>query len=372
MIDRIIISQKQGYQMTPEDELKLSFYEEISTVKQSHNISLVKRIDTGEIFIKKTYDNYPSDVFDVLKENAFQGIPIIYERILDQDTGKAIIIEEYINGRSLSTLLDQEGTLSEGQTISIAISLCNILAPLHRNNPPLIHRDIKPSNVIITEKKEVYLVDFDASRLYNKSLQRDTELLGTEAYAAPEQYGFLQSDPRTDIYALGILIREMLTGSSEKSGHSCGSLDSVIKKCTSMDPDDRYQSTIELKHELIKHIEPEPEPRTMTNSYALPGFRGHSIPFKIFSALMYLIMIYACFTYSEDGMSLADLWVNRVAFFIAFFLCVLLYGNYMDVKHALPLIRSDKIIVKVLGYAVYTFCIIFVFGTIAVIADTLL
>ena len=266
--------------MTPEDELKLSFYEEISTVKQSHNISLVKRIDTGEIFIKKTYDNYPSDVFDVLKENAFQGIPIIYERILDQDTGKAIIIEEYINGRSLSTLLDQEGTLSEGQTISIAISLCNILAPLHRNNPPLIHRDIKPSNVIITEKKEVYLVDFDASRLYNKSLQRDTELLGTEAYAAPEQYGFLQSDPRTDIYALGVLIREMLTGSSEKSGHSCGSLDSVIKKCTSMDPDDRYQSTIELKHELIKHIEPEPEPRTMTNSYALPGFRGHSIPFS--------------------------------------------------------------------------------------------
>ena len=68
----------------------------------------------------------------------------------------------------------------------------------------------------------------------------------------------------------------------------------------------------------------------------------------------------------------ADLWVNRIAFFIAFLLCILLYGNYMDVKHALPLIRSDKIIIKGIGYTIYTFCIIFVFGTIAVIADKLL
>ena len=359
--------------MTPEDELKLSFYEEISEIKKSHRISLVKRIDTGELFVKKMYENYPSDVFEVLRENRFQGIPNIYECIHDPDTGKTIVIEEYINGKSLDMILDLEGRLSEDRTISIAVSLCNILAPLHRNDPPLIHRDIKPSNVIIGENDEVHLVDFDASRLYDKSLKRDTELLGTEAYAAPEQYGFLQSDPRTDIYAIGVLIREMLTGSADKGDLSCGNLDGVVNRCTCMDPDDRYQSTIELKQDLISIIVPvEVHKEIAASGLALPGFRGHSIPVKIFAALMYLFVIYLSLTYSDEGMSPADLWVNRIMLLITFFMFILLYGNYMHIQSILPFTNSRKLPVKIFGFVLYTFFILFTFALIASLADILL
>ena len=359
--------------MTPEDELRLSFYEEISAIKQSHNIFLVRRIDTGEIFIKKTYDNYPSDVFDVLNNNRFQGIPKIYECITDREAGKTVVIEEYINGQSLDTILDREGCLEENRVISIVVSLCNILAPLHRNDPPLIHRDIKPSNVIIGDNDEVHLVDFDASRLYNKSLKRDTELLGTEAYAAPEQYGFLQSDPRTDIYALGVLMREMITGSAYKGNCSCGNLDRIINKCTCMDPEDRYQNTLELKQELITLITPVAKhEESSINTWFLPGFRGHNILIKMLAVLMYLFVIYVSFSYSADGMSPADLWVNRIALFIALLSLVLLYGNYMDIQHTLPLINSNKSIVRILGYITYTIVILFVFALVASLADILL
>ena len=252
------------------------------------------------------------------------------------------------------------------------MSLCDILSPLHRNDPPLIHRDIKPSNIIITENSEVYLVDFDASRLYDKTVERDTELLGTEAYAAPEQYGFLQSDSRTDIYALGVLMREMITGTAEKGHHSCGSLENIIKKCTNIDPENRFQSTVDLRHELAKHLTPEPKQRENSISYALPGFRGKSIPLKIFSTLMYLLVICVSFGYQDDGMSMADLWVNRFAILTAIILFILLYGNYMDIRHTLPLVKSDNLIVKLLGYAFYTFSIFFSFGLVASLADTFL
>ena len=358
--------------MTPENELKLSFYEEIAPIKQSHNISLIKRIDTNEIFVKKVYENYPSDVFDVLKKNSFDGIPKIYEIIKDDDTEETIVIEEYINGKTLDNILNIEGKLTENHAIYIAVSLCDILSTLHRNDPPLIHRDIKPSNVIINDDGKVHLVDFDASRLFNKSQSRDTELLGTETYAAPEQYGFLQSDERTDIYALGVLIREMITGSAEKKDAACGDLEKVVDKCTSMDPGDRYQSTQALKNELLIHMTSESERTPDTVSYALPGFRSHSIPLKILSALMYLFFISASITYSEPGMSLADLWINRISLLITFLLLTLLYGNYLDIHKTLPLINSSNKIIKFFGYLFYTTSIIFVFGMVTSLADKFL
>lgn len=108
--------------------------------------------------------------------------------------------------------MEEHGVLSEENAAFVIRSLCDILHKLHGNLPPIIHRDIKPSNIIFSSDGVVKLIDFNAARELRAEQNEDTRLMGTRRFAAPEQYGFGQSDPRTDIYALGITFYYMLTG----------------------------------------------------------------------------------------------------------------------------------------------------------------
>ena len=123
------------------------------------------------------------------------------------------------------------------------MDLCQILKPLHEYDPPIIHRDIKPSNLILDSQNHLFLIDFDASKNYNPDKSRDTVLMGTEDYAAPEQYGFLQSSERTDIFSVGVLANKMLTGVLPSESRPVGPFQSIISKCLSIDPQDRYQDS---------------------------------------------------------------------------------------------------------------------------------
>ena len=113
---------------------------------------------------------------------------------------------------------------------------------LHSRKPPVIHRDIKPQNIILTPEGKCALIDFGTARLYKEANKEDTIFMGTQATAPPEQFGYGQSDERTDIYALGMLIRFLLTGSLEKESNAIysGALKKIESKCTAFDPDKRY------------------------------------------------------------------------------------------------------------------------------------
>ena len=101
-------------------------------------------------------------------------------------------------------------------------------------SPPIIHRDITPFNILITSSLDVSLIDFNASKQFKKNKKKDTLLMGTQNYAAPEQFGFFQSDARTDIYALANLLNIMLTGFTPGAFLYQGTLSKVISKATSM------------------------------------------------------------------------------------------------------------------------------------------
>lgn len=161
--------------------------------------------------------------------------------IADSDD-RLIVVEEYVSGKTLAEVLLTEGKLSAPQVRKIFVQLAQALELLHRAG--ILHRDIKPSNIILQSDGRVKLIDFGAARLADEEKEsepkeQDTRLLGTRGYAPPEQYGFGRTDARSDVYALGKTMGELL-------GQEPGSLSAVLDKCCCLDPAARYQSAGEL------------------------------------------------------------------------------------------------------------------------------
>ena len=185
----------------------------------------------------------------------FSGDSAVYEKLMgvcspylpavefvEQEKDTVRVLEEFIQGDTLSDLL-KYNPLSTEQAVLITRQLCTALDELHRLG--IVHRDIKPENIIL-RGNEAVLIDFDASRLQKKEGSSDTRIMGTAGYAAPEQYGFNQTDARADIYALGVLFNEMLTGQHPAKRLAEGPCLSVIEKCIEVNVDRRYCGVREL------------------------------------------------------------------------------------------------------------------------------
>lgn len=344
--------------MKPEDEYRMSFYREVGSLDPLHNVELVRHTETGNIYVRKESTDYDLSVFHALYENHYDGIPEIIEYAEDTDAHRLIVIEEFINGRTLRTILDHKKTLPVDQAVSVLKAICETLEPLHAHKPPIIHRDIKPENILITSNSVLYLVDFDASKSYKAGKDRDTELIGTRKYAAPEQYGFSQSDPRTDIYAIGKIGLEMIYGDSTiKPGQKNDPVLAILRKCTSMDPDDRFNSARELREALIRLDKPG-----LFNRYSritLPGFRTHTLWKMILATIVYCSIAGMTINYNlTTELSTKDHILFSIGFMAYMILLILFYFNYMGCHSHLPLMRSKKTLIKAIGYIVYTYAIL--------------
>ncbi len=167
----------------------------------------------------------------------------------------------------------------------ICVQLCDILGYLHHREAPVIHRDVKPQNVIVRPDGRITLIDFDIARVHRGDRDTDTMFFGTLAYAPPEQYGFSQTDERADIYALGVLLRWLLTGSTRENPNVrvYGPLAKIIARCTAFAPKDRYSDAAQVKQALLRA---NPKAQTMRMlrltlcavlAAALLGFAGWEV-----------------------------------------------------------------------------------------------
>lgn len=160
-----------------------------------------------------------------------------------EDEAETVVVEDYVQGEPLSARLEQERFLPESEAANLLLQIAEGLIVLHCLG--IIHRDIKPSNLILTESGEIRLIDFDAARTVKEEQAEDTALLGTKGYAPPEQFGYGQTDARSDLYALGVTFRALLG-----AGYS-GWLSPILAKCTELDPNRRYASAAELKRAIL-------------------------------------------------------------------------------------------------------------------------
>lgn len=344
--------------MDPEDEYRLSFYTDIGPLDKDEEIRLVRHKDTGNIYVRKDLSDYDFSVFLTLLRNDFTGIPEIEDLAEDEDSHKLTVIEEYINGSTLRSIMDSEGTFPEARVIQILSAICDVLEPLHSHTPPIIHRDIKPENILITNDSNLYLVDFDASKVYSEGKTRDTELIGTRRYAAPEQYGYFQSDPRTDIYAVGKVGIELITGDpNNKAGQISAPLRKILDRCTDMDPDDRFRSVRELRDALRSVGKVIPVSRY--SRYALPGFRSDKLWLKVIAAVLYAALFGMIWFYPITEISFVAATLGRICSTLQFITLILFYGNYMSCHDHIPLMKSKSRFVRYTGYVIYTYVIVY-------------
>ncbi len=333
--------------MTLEEQRDLSFYRSLAPLHEERGVWLVQHIETGRIFVKKELEVYDREVFRYLKEHPVRSMPRIC--FLAEDEERLIVIEEYINGRPLQEILDEKGILPPAYARKIAGQLCRILIELHGAEQPVIHRDIKPSNVLITDEDRVFLIDMNAAKKYRSGRFRDTRLIGTHGYAAPEQYGFGTSDVRTDIYSLGVLMNVMLTGCFPSEKLAGGAEGDWIAGCVQMDPKDRFSTMEEvlaaLEPESGEHLPAEYGDDAYLKSYLPPGFRTHA-PSKMIPAAIGYIFVAAALLTSDYGAKGAFNWIYRVVLLIMFLVAVFVSGNYRNVLGYLHIAYIEKPMVR--------------------------
>lgn len=207
---------------------------------------------------------------ETLKKLKHPNLPSIIDVIEDDDS--FIIVMDYIEGRSLDKIIEENGAQPEAYVVEWAKQLCDVFGYLHSRTPPIIYRDMKPANVMLKPDGNIMVIDFGTAKNYEIDLGETTGI-GTIGYAAPEQYigsGFGRTDARTDIYCLGITMYHLLTNIdpcknliSDKSIRAVNpalshGLDAIIQKCTQYQPADRYQSCAELMYDLENYEILEP------------------------------------------------------------------------------------------------------------------
>lgn len=233
--------------MTREEYIQniFSVYDLVSVLSDKNNCRVIhlrhKKFEKDMVL--RSYAS-PVSSYEKLVNLRCENLPLVYD-IAIVDDGQ-IVLEEYINGITVSQVMDSEKYSYKSAKMVIK-GVCNALEVLHSLN--IVHRDVKPENIMVDKNGRVVLIDFNVSRLV-KIAKRDTVVMGTVGYASPEQLGVAQSDARTDIYAVGVLLNVMLTGKHPSEILAKGKAGKIVRKCTNVNPNERYRSAKKLARAL--------------------------------------------------------------------------------------------------------------------------
>ena len=197
--------------------------------------------DEGRLYVRR-YREISPELFRRIQSVSCPFVERLTERSADENG--AFFVSEYIEGTSVC-----ECSLSEREALRALLELCAAMKALHRVG--VIHRDIKPSNIILGADGHIRLIDFDSARTEIACQSRDTEILGTEGFAPPEQYGFMQTDSRSDIYAFGVTMGEILGESADKPKFR-----RIINRCTRFDPERRFSDIGAVKRAIKRAAMP--------------------------------------------------------------------------------------------------------------------
>ncbi len=249
-----------------------SVYEVKSCLKcaESNATYLLCKKDTGFLYLLKTADSpeYTAQlcneekILNAIHASEDSWYPMqfptaVFLKKQDPDD-EVFFIRTYIEGKTLEELCEtnyEKPGIPLVPSLDYLIALTDLLRYLHSLTPPLIHRDIKPQNIIVDPDGGCHFIDLGISRFFQPGKRNDTLVMGTQLTAAPEQFGYKQSDTRSDLYSLGVVFFYCLTGeytpNDELLAELTPSVAAIVRRATMFDPDQRYQSANEMLADLL-------------------------------------------------------------------------------------------------------------------------
>lgn len=314
-------------------------------LKKLNDTTFVVAIDNAVRVVKKIDPMYAS-LYKTIEKIDNPNLAKLFGTI--NINGDTYIIQEYIEGRTIESLVDEGKRFDDNEIRYIASEICNGLKSLHDHK--IVHRDISPSNIILGEK--VKIIDYGISRMVKPSKSRDTQILGTQGFAAPEQFGFSQTDKKADIYSLGVLMNYMATGDLPLAKNVKSPLSGIISICTHIDPSKRYENVSQLQLALKKN-------KAKQFASNIIGFRSNSIYKKTVATIYYFVWVFLTgiiMFYDAKSVytSLENFWV----FFWMFLVPVATIFNYKD--YVKRLIKNAKYIDQIFIRLLFTILAILV------------
>lgn len=287
---------------------------------------------------------HPIDMplFKKLMEIHHKNLATIYD--VFESNNRVYILQEYVEGYSIEDQINSGKIFDENEVKFIVGEVCLGLDKLHSNG--IVHRDITPSNIILGEN--VKIIDYGISRQIKSNKSRDTQILGTQGFAAPEQFGFSQTNAAADIYALGVLINYMSTGKMPNEQFVRNGFSKVVNKCLQMDPLKRYETTLQVRNDLIG--------KGFKNIFTkVIGFRTNNIYKKIIAITYYLMALFVMFLtvldtentgFTDDAFEC--FWMFTWMFFIGL-IPIFDYGNWT--KKLMPnSTKAERIFARIIGF----------------------
>ncbi len=223
-------------------------YEPVSSLSRREDrlVLLMRRRRDGALFLLK---RGPLETMETEHQILTRLAPLLPGAVPEPEecfceNGEGYLLRSYLPGETLEQYRERMDGCSWEECGEIGQKLCGLMTILHRQDPPIIHRDIKPENVLLLPDGGLGLIDFGAARRYTPGQDTDTEHLGTRTTAAPEQYGYAQTDSRTDLYAAGATLLWLATGSYHREALSAlpRRLRRALGKALAFDPADRWPS----------------------------------------------------------------------------------------------------------------------------------
>lgn len=266
---------------------------------------LAKRTADGSPVIEKILSSSQGLVYERLKGLHHPNVAPVLDVVYHE--GQSIVIMEYVGGTTLQGMLKQRGYLNAQEAVEIVVQLLNGLEFLH--DLGLVHRDIHPGNVLVSSDNVVKILDLGIARRVREKASQDTSILGTVGFAAPEQYGFAQTDGRTDIYSVGVLLNVLLTGRVPSVVTAQGRLGQIILRCIEIAPEKRYEDVKSLREDLlklkrdawIKRPEQSCPDKGSDRVNRLPGFRTGKLWKQLIAVTGYGIMALVTVTMVVDA-----------------------------------------------------------------------
>ncbi len=242
---------------------------------QGTDIIAIKQVNlrglTPQEIIEAT-DGFHREVL-LLSNLEHVNLPRIYDSFTDPEHWYLVMdfiegetLEQYLRNTTPGSSPAKSRTLPLDEVFSIALQLCHVLHYLHTRQPPIIFRDLKPANVMRAPEENLYLIDFGIARHFKPGQAKDTMPFGSPGYAAPEQYGKAQTTPQSDIYSLGALLHQLLSGEDPAETPfrftplrlygtaGLAELEALLMRMVDMDPGKRPASTAEVKEEMRRIV----------------------------------------------------------------------------------------------------------------------